>query len=169
MSSKNVARAQVDWCLSFWRIWYLLLQTLTIISDEQSRVISIHTSFSNTHLFNLRSSDLQFHSCWLWFSRHCQWVRNCVRQFSLMSLILPHLSVLKPPCSIQHKHIHARRTPSDFAALLHAVKLAPAIGLGLAHHVVIVVILAPRANEVRGTEQRRRTGSKLFDLGDVVG
>ena len=53
------------------------------------------TSFSNTHWFSLRSADRQFQSCWLWFSRHCQWVRNCVRQFSLMSLMLSHVSAAR--------------------------------------------------------------------------
>ena len=65
--------------------------------------------------------------------------------------------------------LHARRTPGDLAALLHALKLSPAVGLGLAHHVVIVVGLASRANEKRGAEKGRRTGSELLDLGDVFG
>ena len=87
----------------------------------------------------------------------------------MMSLILARLSVTVLPGRIPHRYVHARRTPGDFAAFLHAVKLAPAIGLGLAHHVVIIVILASRTNEVRSTEKRGRTGSELFDLGDVVG
>jgi hypothetical protein len=66
-------------------------------------------------------------------------------------------------------NIHASCTPGDLAALLHAVKLSPAVRLGLAHHVVIVVVLASCANEERGTEKGRRTGSQLLDLGDVVG
>ena len=65
-------------------------------------------------------------------------------------------------------YAHARSTPGDLAALLHALKFTPAIGLGLAHHVVIVVRLASRPDKVRGTEERRRTGSELLDLGDVV-
>lgn len=65
--------------------------------------------------------------------------------------------------------LHARRTSGDLATLLHALKLSPAVGLGLAHHVVIVVGLASRADEERGAEKRGRTGSELLDLGDVVG
>lgn len=65
--------------------------------------------------------------------------------------------------------LHARGTPCHLTALLHAFKLSPAIGLGLAHHVVIVVGLASRADEERGAEEGCRTGSKLLDLGDVVG
>ena len=53
-----------------------------------------HTSFSNTHLFNFRSIGLQFQSCWLWFSRHCQWDRNSARQLSLISLILENRELL---------------------------------------------------------------------------
>lgn len=49
--------------------------------------------------------------------------------------------------------LHARRTSGDLAALLHALKLSPAIGLGLAHHVVIVVGLASRADKERGAEK----------------
>ena len=63
---------------------------------------------------------------------------------------------------------NARGTPGDLAALLHALEFTPAVGLGLAHHVVIVEGLAARTNKVRGTEEGRRTGSELLDLGDVV-
>lgn len=65
--------------------------------------------------------------------------------------------------------LHACRTSGHLAALLHALKLSPAVGLGLAHHVVIVVGLAPRADEKGSAEEGRRTGSELLDLGDVVG
>lgn len=67
------------------------------------------------------------------------------------------------------RDIHACRTPGHLAALLHAVQLAAAVGLGLAHHVVIVVGLAARTDEVRGGKQRCRAGAELFDFGDVVG
>jgi hypothetical protein len=43
---------------------------------------------------------------------------------------------------------HARGTPGDLAAFLHAFEFTAAVGLGLAHHVVIIVGLAPRANKV---------------------
>jgi hypothetical protein len=65
--------------------------------------------------------------------------------------------------------LHARGTPGDLATLLHALKLSSAVGLGLAHHVVIIVGLASCANEERGAEKGRRTGTELLDLGDVVG
>ncbi len=65
--------------------------------------------------------------------------------------------------------VHACCTPGDLATLLHALELSPAIGLGLAHHVVIVVGLASRADKEGGAEKWRRTGSELLDLGDVVG
>jgi hypothetical protein len=64
---------------------------------------------------------------------------------------------------------HASGTAGDLAALLHALELAAAVALRLAHHVVIVVVLAPRADEEGGAEEGRRAGSKLLDLGDVVG
>jgi hypothetical protein len=135
----------------------------------ERRECSRHTNLSNTHLLSLRSSDRQFQSCWLWFSRHCQWVRNSARQFSLMSLILSRLSIPTVLYWTFRQYVHASRTPGDLAAFLHAVKLSPAVGLSLAHHVVIVVGLASCANEERGTQEGRRTGSELFDLGDVVG
>jgi len=65
--------------------------------------------------------------------------------------------------------LHAGGTAGDLAALLHAVELAAAIGLGLAHHVVIVVGLAAGADEEGGAEEGRRAGSELLDLGDVGG
>ena len=78
--------------------------------------------------------------------------------------------------SVTHPHhphirrdIHARRAPRHLAALFHAVQLAPAVGLGLAHHVVIVVGFAPGTDEERGAEEGRRAGTELLDLGDVVG
>lgn len=65
--------------------------------------------------------------------------------------------------------LHARRTPGDLATLFHALKLSSAVRLGLAHHVVIVVGLASRADEEGGAKEGCRTGSELLDLGDVVG
>jgi hypothetical protein len=86
-----------------------------------------------------------------------------------MSLILPHLSAFRVCHRAFRQYIHASGTPGNLAALLHALQLSPAVRLGLAHHVIIVVGLAPRANEERSAEQGRRTGSELLDLGDVVG
>jgi len=86
-----------------------------------------------------------------------------------MSLILKCLSASLLPHVAFRKLVHASSTSGDFATLLHAVKLAAAARLGLAHHVVVVVVLASRSNEVGGTEEGRRAGSKLLDLGDVIG
>jgi hypothetical protein len=86
-----------------------------------------------------------------------------------MSLILQDASAALFLTRAVWEFIHASRTSGDFAALLHTFKLASATTLRLAHHVVIIVVLATRPNEEGGTEQRRRTGSELFDLGDVVG
>lgn len=73
------------------------------------------------------------------------------------------VDVLNPVCLIRipspilkaHKDIHARGTPGDFASLFHAVQLASAISLSLAHHVVVIVGFASRTDEVGGTEKRR--------------
>ena len=70
---------------------------------------------------------------------------------------------------IYGRNVHARRASRHFAALFHTVQLAPAIGLGLAHHVVIVVGLAPRADEEGSAEKGGGAGAELLDLGDVVG
>lgn len=78
-------------------------------------------------------------------------------------------SVIHPPHPHIWELIHARRAPRHLAAFLHTIQLAPAAGLGLAHHVVIVVGLAPGADEEGGAEEGRRAGAELFDLGDVVG
>lgn len=86
-----------------------------------------------------------------------------------MSLILQYPSASLFPTHTRWGVIHASSTSGDFATLLHAVKLAAATRLGLAHHVVIIVVFASRSDEERGTEERRRTGSELLDLGDVVG
>lgn len=66
-------------------------------------------------------------------------------------------------------HVHAPGTSGNPPALLHALELAPAGVLGLALHVIIVVVLAPGANEERGGEERCRAGSELLDLGDRLG
>ena len=64
--------------------------------------------------------------------------------------------------------IHAGSASGNFAALLQAVQLALAIGLGLAHHVVVIVCLAACADEEGSGEQRCRTGADFLDLGNVV-
>ena len=73
------------------------------------------TSLSKTHLFSLRSSDRQLKSCWLWFSRHCQWVRNSAKQWSFKSLILAHRQPFPSFSSIPHPH-HPPRTHSRHSA-----------------------------------------------------
>ena len=55
----------MDWGLALWCVWYLLLQALNRSAHMYHGLIRILTNFSKTHLFNLLSSDRQFHSCWL--------------------------------------------------------------------------------------------------------
>ncbi len=66
------------------------------------------------------------------------------------------------------KNVHAPRASGNAAAFLHALKLAPAGVLGLALHVVIVVVPAAGADEEGGREEGGRTGANLLDLGDGV-
>ena len=65
-------------------------------------------------------------------------------------------------------NIHTPRASSDSPALLQTFELALARVLGLALHVVIVVVFAPRANEERGRQKRGRAGTELLDLGNRV-
>ena len=52
------------------------------------------------------------------------------------------------------RNVHALSAAGDSASLLHAVKLAAARVLGLALHIVIVVVAASGANEEgRGQER----------------
>lgn len=43
--------------------------------------------------------------------------------------------------------VHAGGASGDLATLLQAVKLSLSVGLGLAHHVVVIVCLASCADE----------------------
>jgi hypothetical protein len=70
--------------------------------------------------------------------------------------------------SSESVHVHALGTPRHPPALLQAVELAPAVGVGLALHVVIVVVAAPGADEEGSGEKRRRAGTDLLDLGDRI-
>jgi hypothetical protein len=49
--------------------------------------------------------------------------------------------------NVATRYVHAPGAAGDSAALLQTLKLAPAGVLGLALHVVIVVVLAPGADE----------------------
>lgn len=60
---------------------------------------------------------------------------------------MPHISL---PKAWLKGHIHTPGASGDPAALLHALKLAPARILGLALHVVVIVVLAPGADEEGG-------------------
>ena len=79
-------------------------------------------------------------------------------------------------CSLERKlteqillcHIHALGASRHPPALLHAVELAPAIGVGLALHVVVIVVAAPGTDEEGGREKRSRAGTDLLDLRDRV-
>jgi len=64
--------------------------------------------------------------------------------------------------------VHAGGTSSDLPPFLHAFQFTPAVRLGLAHHVIIIVGLASCPNEEGGTEERRRACSNLLDLRDVI-
>ena len=66
-------------------------------------------------------------------------------------------------------NIHTGGASRDSPALLQTVQLAPSVGLGLALHVVIVVVAASRADKEGSREQRCRAGADLLDLGDRVG
>lgn len=65
-------------------------------------------------------------------------------------------------------NIHTPRASRHPPALLQAFELALAGVLGLALHEVIVVVLAPRADEEGGGQQGGRAGAELLDLGDRV-
>lgn len=67
------------------------------------------------------------------------------------------------------RNIHTSRTPGDPPALLEALDLAFSGVIGLALHVVIVVVAASGANEEGSRQQRGRTGTQLLDLGNRVG
>lgn len=56
-------------------------------------------------------------------------------------------------------YVHTTRASGHPPALLQAVEFGRAARIGLALHEVIVVILAPGADEEGGGEQRGRTGS----------
>ena len=92
-----------------------------------------------------------------------------------MSLILEWLSVYRPrndskdlfgDCQILY--IHARGAASDSASLLQAVHLSVAGLLGLALHVVIVVLAASCADEEGGGQQGSRAGTDFLDGGDIL-
>ena len=102
-------------CIALWRIWDLLLERLVWSASKAQFRNKVLTSFSKTHLFNLRSSDLQFQSCWLWFSRHCQWVRNWSRHSLLMSAMLEIVSAL--PWVVESTH--------SYTLAAHLVTLRP--------------------------------------------
>jgi hypothetical protein len=65
--------------------------------------------------------------------------------------------------------IHARGTSCDLSSLPHAVDLAPASGIGLTLHEVIVVGLAAGADEEGSAHQWGGAGPDLLDLWNVIG
>lgn len=120
------------------------------------------TSLSNTQPFNARSCLLHCHSCWLLFSRHCQCVRNCSRQFLFTSSSLPtDISIQLAHLRLAHCHqrwhrpsdSHARSTSGNFSSLLKTFKLSSSIRSVFAHHVVVIIGFASGADEVARTEQ----------------
>lgn len=67
------------------------------------------------------------------------------------------------------RNIHASCAAGDSPALLQALELALAGVLGLALHVVIVVVAAAGADEERCGQEGSGAGADLIDLGDRVG
>lgn len=68
-----------------------------------------------------------------------------------------------------HRAVHACCASGNLAAFLHALELPPAVRLGFAHHVVVIVGFASCSDEEGSTKEGRRTGSKFFDLGYIIG
>jgi hypothetical protein len=62
---------------------------------------------------------------------------------------LHSLSNCVPPSFSIRPHLHARRTSRDLPALLQAFNLSSAIRIRLALHEIVIVGLAPRADEER--------------------
>lgn len=79
----------------------------------------------------------------------------------------PHLPSSIPGLQVEG-HVHTPGASGNPPTLLHALKLAAARVLGLALHVVVIVVLASRANEEGSREERSRAGTDLLDLRDRV-
>lgn len=84
------------------------------------------------------------------------------------ALDLPAYSKLVRCSSPPKSDLHARRTPGYLPALLQTLNLSSAIRIRLALHEIVIVGLAPCADEEGGTHQGCRGGADLWDLGDVV-
>lgn len=65
-------------------------------------------------------------------------------------------------------YAHAPRTSCHPPALLQTLDFALARVLGLALHEIIVIVLAPRANEEGRGHQRSRACAQLLDLGNRI-
>ena len=64
---------------------------------------------------------------------------------------------------------HAGRTPSNFPAFLHTFELPPPVRFLLAHHVVVIICLAPCSDEEGSAHQRCGARADLFDLRNGFG
>lgn len=177
-------------CLTLRCTGYLLLQFLDLPVSQLRNSTGNHTTptrLSNTHLFKGSSTFRHCQSCWLLLSRHSQCFRNSVKQCLLTSSSLrcstdqstrsleitecwDSSSNESMPRASRAKEgvVHARSTSCNLPALLHALQLPPPIGLGLADHVVVIIRLASCTDEEGSAEQWCRTGSDLWDFGDVV-
>ena len=125
---------------------------------------SERTSLSNTHLFSPLSSFRHCHNCWLLLSRHSQCFRNSSKHDLLMSSslhMITHqqlfsISMLNASlmrCSAPPKSdLHTRRTPRNLPSLLQALNLPSAHRVRLALHEIVIVGLAPGANEEGSTQ-----------------
>jgi hypothetical protein len=82
---------------------------------------------------------------------------------------LPPGPILATRCRrTSRANVHTPGAAGHPAALLQALELAPARVLGLALHVVVIVVLASRADKERGRQKGGRAGTNLLDLGDRV-
>ncbi|KAL8640971.1 MAG: hypothetical protein Q9228_002175 [Teloschistes exilis] len=72
-----------------------------------------------------------------------------------------------PPLAHQTREFLSR-TPRNPPPLLHTLKFAPPMRLCLAHHIVVIVVLASCTDEEGSAHQRGGAGTDLLDLGDGV-
>lgn len=101
------------------------------------------------------------------------WSANCSKHGcpSTALVYFPTTYILLCPvrASGEKKDVHACSASCDFATLLQAIDFALSIGIGLAHHVVVIVRLASGANEEGCGQKRSRGSTNLRDLGNVLG
>lgn len=65
-------------------------------------------------------------------------------------------------------HIHTPGTSRNSPALFETLELALARVLRLTFHEVVIVVLAPCANEIRGGKEGSRCSTEFLDFGDRI-